>query len=369
VEKDTIYVALDDSKRKLVVAILQAGATEPEAREIPKDPLHIQRLFRRLQREGPVQACYEAGVSGYDLYRQITACGVTCQVIAPALTPRRPGQRIKTDRRDARKLVRLFRAGELTPIHVPDEAEEAARDLVRCREAVRRDVVRWRHRLLKLLDRHGRLWVTEKNWTQRHWTWIRAQRFALPALQRAFEATVFALEQALARQAELDREIEALADTAPYRDPVGWLRCFRGIGTLSAMVLLAEIVDFQRFRRPRELMAYLGLVPSEYSSGETQRRGGLTKAGNTHARRVLVEAAWHYRHRPAVGRALASRSQAQPEEVVGQAWRAQQRLHRRYRHLVGHGKRPPVAVAAIARELVGFLWAAMTRRETRGQVA
>src|SRR5262245_9582062 len=232
---------------------------------------------------------------------------------------------IKTDRRDARKLVRLLRAGELTPIHVPDEAEEAARDLVRCREAVRRDVVRWRHRLLKLLDRHGRLWVTEKNWTQRHWTWIRAQHFELPALQRAFEATVFALEQALARQAALDQEIEALAATAPYREPVGWLRCFRGIGTLSAMVLLAEIVDFQRFRRPRELMAYLGLVPSEYSSGETQRRGALTKAGNTHARRVLIEAAWHYRHRPSVGRALASRSQAQPAEVVGQAWRAQQR--------------------------------------------
>jgi transposase len=369
VEQDTIYVALDDSKRKLVVAILRPGARAPEEREIPKDPQHIDRLLRRLQREGAVQACYEAGVSGYDLDRQITACGVTCQVIAPALTPRRPGQRIKTDRRDARKLVGLFRAGELTPIHVPAEAEEAARDLVRCREAVRRDVVRWRHRLLKLLDRHGRLWVTEKNWTQRHWTWIRAQHFEQAALQRAFEATGFALEQALARQAELDKEIEALAATAPYRDPVGWRRCFRGIGTLSAMVLLAEIVDFQRFRRPRALMAYLGLVPSEYSSGETQRRGALTKAGHTHARRVLVEAAWPYRHRPTVGRALASRHQGQPEEVVGQAWRAQQRLHRRDRHLVGHGKRPPVAVAAIARELVGFLWAAMTRRETRPHVA
>ena len=168
-------------------------------------------------------------------------------MIAPALTPRRPGQRIKTDRRDARKLVRLFRAGELTPIHVPDEAEEAARDLVRCREAVRRDVVRWRHRLLKLLDRHGRLWVAEKNWTQRHWTWIRPQHFALAALPRAFEATVFALEQALVRPAELDKEIATLADTVPYREPVGWLRCFRGLNTLSAMVLLAEIVDFQRF--------------------------------------------------------------------------------------------------------------------------
>jgi len=176
---------------------------------------------------------------------------------------------------------------------------------------------------------------------------------------------VFTLDQALARQAELDKELEAIAATAPYREPVGWLRCFRGIDTLSAIILGAEVVDFQRFRRPRELMAYLGLVPSEYSSGDTQRRGALTKAGNGHARRVLVEAAWHDRHRPTLGRALARRSEGQPLAIVGHAWRAQQRLHRRYRHLVGHGKRTPVAVAAIARELVGFIWAAMTRHESR----
>ena len=362
-EKGTTYVALDDSKRKIVAGILRPGTPAPELRELPNDPPHIRRLFERLKREGPVAACYEAGVSGYDLYRQITGLGVSCQVMAPALTPRRPGQRIKTDRRDAGKLVHLFRAGELSPIHVPDEAEEAGRDLVRCRDDVRRDVLRWRHRLLKVLDRHGRVYRAGKNWSRGHWTWIRDQRFDLPALQRACEASLFALEQALARLAELDKEVEALAETAPYRDPVGWLRCFRGIDTLSAMILLVEVVDFQRFERPRQLMAYLGLVPSEYSSGDTQRRGALTKAGNTHVRRALIEAAWHYRHRPTVGHALAARSQGQPREVVGEAWRAQQRLHRRYRHLVGHGKRPPVAVAAVARELVGFLWAAMTQRE------
>jgi transposase len=361
-DKDTTYVALDDSKRKLAVAILRPGQTELEQREMAKEPHLIQRVFRRLAREGAVAACYEAGVSGYDLYRQITACGVACHVIAPALTPRRPGQRIKTDRRDAAKLVRLFRAGELTAIHVPAEAEEAVRDLTRCREDVRRDVLRWRHRLLKFLDRHGRLYVTGKNWSQRHWAWIRQQRFDLPPLQRTFEATLFALEQARAHQAELDQEIAALAEQAPYREPVGWLRCFRGIDTLSAMILRAEIVDFQRFTHPRELMAYLGLVPSEYSSGDRERRGALTKAGNTHARRVLVEAAWHYRHRPTLGRALAARAQGQSPACRAQAWRAQQRLYRRYRHLVGHGKRPPVAVAAIARELVGFIWAVMTQR-------
>lgn len=311
-DERTTYVGLDDSKRKLVAAILRPGQTEPEQRELPKEPKLIRRLFQRLEREGPVAACYEAGVSGYDLYRQITACGVACQVIAPALTPRRPGRRIKTDRRDAAKLVRLFRAGELTAIHVPDEAEEAVRDLTRCREDVRRDVLRWRHRLLKFLDRHGRLYVTGKNWSQRHWAWIRAQRFDLPPLQRTFEATLFALEHALAHQVELDKEIATLAAQAPYAEPVGWLRCFRGIDTLSAMILLAEIVDFQRFARPRPLMAYLGLVPSEYSSGEAEHRGAITKTGNAHARRVLVEAAWHYRHRPAVGPALAARSQGQP---------------------------------------------------------
>jgi len=369
VDKDTTYVALDDSKRKIVAGILRPGDAPPELREIANEPRQIRRLFERLKREGPVAACYEAGVSGYDLHRQLTALGVACSVIAPALTPRRPGQRIKTDRRDAVKLVRLFRAGELTAIHVLDESEEAVRDLVRCRDDIRRDVLRWRHRVLKLLARHGRAYLTGKNWSHAHWRWIREQRFELPPLQRAFEATVFALEQALARQAELDKELAALAATAPYREPVGWLRCFRGIDTRSAIILLAEVGDFQRFRRPRELMAYLGLVPSEYSSGETQRRGALTKAGNSHARRVLVEAAWHYRHRPTIGRALADRSQGQPDEIVSHAWRAQQRLHRRYRHLLGHGKRTPVAVAAIARELVGFIWAAMTRHESRRQAA
>jgi transposase len=366
VNQGTTYVAVDDSKRKLVVGLLRPGAEEPEVREIPNEAKLVRRLFERLQREGPVAACYEAGVSGYDLYRQITGLGVACQVIAPALTPRRRGQRIKTDTRDAKKLVRLFRAGELTAIRVPEEAEEGVRDFVRCREDVRRDVLRWRHRVVKFLDRHGRRYLAGRNWTGRHWTWLRSRRFEVAALQRTLEVSLFTLEQALARQAELDREIEALAQTDPYREPVGWLRCFRGIDTLGAMILLVEIGDFRRFERARELMAYLGLVPSEYSSGERERRGALTKAGNTHARRVLVEAAWHYRHRPSLGPALARRSQGQSAACLSHAWRAQQRLHRRYRHLLGHGKRPPVAVAAIARELVGFIWAAMTQRPAAG---
>jgi transposase len=358
--ENTTFVAFDDSKRRIVAGILRIGQTEPELREFANTREQVARFVRRLQREGAaVRVCYEAGVSGYDLYRQVTALGATCDVVAPSLTPRRPGQRIKTDRRDAGKLVRLYRAEELTLVHVPDEAEEAVRDLVRCREAVRQDVGRWRHRVLKLLLRHGRVYTVGKHWSWRHWEWLRSQHFADALLQRAFDATLLALEQAQHRLTELDTELAAVAETAPYREPVGWLRCFRGLDTLSALILLAEIVDFRRFRRPRELMAYLGLVPSEYSSGDRQARGALTKTGNTHARRILVEAAWHYRHRPSLRGRLARRSHGQPAEVVHHAWRAQQRLHRRYRHLVGRGKRPPVAVAAVARELVGFLWAVM----------
>ena len=368
-KKDITHVALDDSKNSIVAGVLRPKAAEPELRQFPNEPKHLRRFFTRLQREGPVSACYEAGPSGYDLYRQLTALDIPCQVMAPALTPRKPGERIKTNRRDAAKLVRLFRAGELTPIRIPDEAQEAVRDLLRCREDVQEDLLRWRHRLVKFLLRHGRIYRDGRHWSQRHWSWLRGQRFADPVLARTCQEYRFAVEQLLARRVELDRELEALAQQEPYRTPVGWLRCFRGVDTLSALGLLIEVGDFQRFPHPRELMAYLGLVPSEASTGDREWRGSITKAGNTHVRRILVEAAWHYRHPPRIGKALARRSQGQPTAVLAQAWKAQQRLHRRYRHLVGHGKRPPVAVVGIARELVGFLWAALTPREPAAQAA
>lgn len=363
--EDTTYVGIDDSKRKLVVAILQPGATEPEEREIPNEPTPLRRLMTRLVREGPVAACYEAGVSGYDLYRQLTALGVHCDVIAPALTPRRPGDRIKTNRRDARKLAKLYRTGELTPIHVPDEAQEAVRDLVRCREAAREEAERWRHRLVRFLHRHGRVCLVGRHWSQGHRRWLRVQRFTLPVLEQTFQALLGAGEQAEAQRAELERQLGALAAEEPYRTPVGWLRCFRGLDTLSALIVLAAVVDFQRFQRARELMAYLGLVPCEYSTGDRHHRGTITKAGNCHVRRILVEAAWHYRHHPSLGRALRQRQAQQPPGIVAHAWKAQQRLHHRYRHLVGRGTRAPVAVVAIARELVAFIWAAMRQEAPR----
>ncbi|HEV8307501.1 MAG TPA: IS110 family transposase [Methylomirabilota bacterium] len=358
-EQDTIYVGLDDSKRVIVAGILRPGQHEPEGRRIPNEPHAIGQLVKRLQREGTVHAAYEAGPAGYALYRRLTALGVTCTVAAPALTPRKPGDRIKTDKRDALKLARLLRAGELTAIHVPDEAQEAVRDLVRCREDIHEDVRRWQHRLVRFLDRHDRVYCPGRHWTARHWAWLRAQQFDDPALQHTLAAHLHAVEHALARRADLERELQALAQRAPYAEPVGWLRCFRGIDTLSAMVLLTELHDFQRFHTPRELMAFLGLVPSELTTADRHRRFGITKAGNTHARRILVEAAWHYRHRPRCSARLAARSAGQPSALQALAWKAQTRLHRRYCHLVGRGKRSPVAIVAVARELVGFLWAAM----------
>jgi transposase len=356
---DTIYVGIDDSKRSLVIAILRAGMTEPEEREILNEPASLRRLMTRLTREGPVAACYEAGVCGYDLYRQLLALGVHCDVVAPALTPRRPGDRIKTNRRDARKLAKLYRAGELTPIHVPDETQEAVRDLVRCRDAMREEIGRWRHRILRFLLRHGRTYPLGRHWTQTHRRWLNAQDFPVPALAQTLHAMLGALTQAEARVDELERQLATLAAEEPYRTPVGWLRCFRGFETLSAMIVLTEVIDFQRFQRPRDLMAYLGLVPAEHSTGDRHQRSGITKAGNAHVRRILVEAAWHYRHHPGVGEALRRRQALQPADVVAQAWKAQQRLHRRYRHLLRRGKPPQVAVVAIARELAAFIWAAM----------
>jgi len=295
------------------VGILRPDATQPDLREVPNEPRHLRRFFERLLQAGPVRASYEAGVSGDDLYRQLTTLGVDCVVIAPALTPRKPGERVKTDRRDAAKLVRLFRAGELTAIHVPTEVEEGVRDLTRCRDDVRADVVRGRHRVLKLLARHGRVYQAGKNWSQAHWDWIRAQRFADPVLPRPREASLEALDQTLRRRADLDRAIESVAAEPAYRGAVGALRGFRGINTLSAMILVAEIVDFQRFRRPRALMGYLGLVPSEYSSatviaGGRSRRPATPTRGGCSSRRLGT-----------------------------------------------------VAVTALARELAGFVWAAMTR--------
>ena len=356
----TTIVGIDAHKKDLVVARLRGAERTAETWQVAHEPQAVKRLVRKLEREapGPVHVFYEAGPCGYALQRQLTTARVRCDVIAPALIPRKPGERVKTDRRDARKLAELGRAGLLTVVRPPTEAEEAVRDLARARDAARQDLQRCRHRLTQLLLRHGRHYAG-RHWTVAHRRWLDTLVWTRPAERTVVEDYRLALEQTAARLGALEAALTALATEAPYREPVGWLRCFRGIETLTAMLILAELHDVRRFPTARALMAYLGLVPSEASSGERHRRGRITRTGNTHVRRLLVEMSWHYRHRATVGKTLAARRRGQPARVIATADNAQQRLCARFRRLVAEHKPPAKVAVAVARELAGFLWAAL----------
>ncbi|HTE64744.1 MAG TPA: IS110 family transposase [Candidatus Binatia bacterium] len=355
------FVGMDAHKKAINLAMLLPGERLPVEWQVANEPAAIRRLAKKLVREAPgeVRCCYEAGPCGYALQRELhQAGGVVCEVVAPSLTPVKPGEHIKTDRRDARKLAELFRGGLLTEVHAPTADQEAVRDLSRCREDAQEDLTRSRQRMSKFLLRRALIFrVSKRAWGVLHRQWLRGLTFEHAADQAVFGDYLLAIEQLEERVRTLDAQLAAAAEQEPYREPVAWLRCFRGIDTVTAITLVAELHDFRRFRTARELMAYLGLVPSEYSSGNSRHRGAITKAGNCHARRVLVEAAWHYRHRSKSSATLRRRRQGQPARVIALADRAQERLCRRYRHLVERGKPTPKVVVAIARELVGFLWA------------
>jgi len=356
------YVGMDVHRKDIAVAMLVPGTGGPLEWRVANAPTAVRRLARKLQREGggPVHCVYEAGPSGYALQRQLRGLGVECDIVAPSMIPIRPGEKIKTDRRDARKLAELSRAGLLTVVHPPTEDEEAVRDLCRGRDDARLDLTRARHRLGKFLLRRGRAFG---HGSQR--LVASPPRMARTAELRAgaervmFEDYLLAVEQTAARRRSLELHLEELARELRYVAAVGWLRCFRGIDTHTAITLIAELHDFRRFRSPSQLMAYLGLVPSEYSSGSQQRRGGITHTGNRHVRRLLIEAAWHYRHKPRIGTALAQRRHGQPASVIARADQAQMRLCRRFRHMAHRGKHPTKIVVAVARELVGYLWATL----------
>ncbi len=309
-----------------------------------------------------MQCCYEAGPCGFELQRALAARRIPCDVIAPALIPRRAGDRVKTDRRDAGQLAVLYRAGALNPIHIPSEHEEAARDLLRCREAIRADLLRARHRLSKFLLRHGRRFTgTKKAWSKPHDAWLRAQTWPIAALDQTHRAYLRAVDEALARLRDVETDLRALLTLEPLQPRVQRLRCFRGIDDLTALTIAAELGDPRRFASAPSTMAFVGLVPAEHSSGAKRARGGITKTGNGHLRRVLVESAWHYRHRPFVSTALRTRQHGAPPDVIARAWTAQHRLHRRYQRLAARGKPKPQIVTAVARELTGFVWAALTQ--------
>lgn len=367
------FVGMDAHQKAINVAMLLPDARQPVEWLVANEPAAIRRLAKKLEREAPgeVRCCYEAGPCGYALQRALEAAApIICEVVAPSLIPVKPGARIKTDRRDARKLAELQRANLLTMVHPPTVDDESVRDLSRCREDAREDLGRARQRTGKFLLRRALVCtVAKKAWGKLHRQWLRGLTFEHPADQAVFGDYLRAIEQLEERLCTLETQLGDVAERDPYREPVGWLRCFHGIDTVTAVTLVAELHDFRRFRSARELMAYLGLVPSEYSSGDSRYRGSITKTGNRHARRVLVEAAWHYRHGARSGETLRRRREGQSARVIALADRAQERLSRRFRHLLEHGKPTQKVVVAIARELVGFLWAALVPATITGPVA
>jgi transposase len=359
-EHSEVYVAFDTAKLKHAVAVAEGGRGG-EVRfvgEIENRPATIERLIKKLgRRYKKLQVCFEAGPTGYGLYRQMQALGHDCLVVAPALIPRRSGERVKTNRRDALTLARLFRAGELSGVWVPDEVHEAVRDLVRGRMTATEDVRRKRQQLLSFLLRHGRIFTGGDHWTRAHRRWLAAQSFDHPAQQIVFQDGGAAIEDAVERQRRLEEQLASLVPKWSMAPVVAAYQAMRGVSFLVAVTFAAEIGDVRRFDTPRQLMSFLGLVPAERSTGETVRRTGLTLAGNRRARRVLVEAAWSYRHPARVGETLRVRLEALPKTIRDIAWKAQVRLCGRYRRLNAAGKKRPVIIAAIAREMAAFLWA------------
>jgi transposase len=356
----TLYVGLDVHKVAISVTTAQEGR-DGEVRflgEIPNTPLEISRLATRLEKTADrLEFCYEAGGCGYRIYRQLTAAGHGCAVIAPSLIARRPGDRIKTDRRDSMLLALQHRSGSLTPVWVPDEVHEAMRDLVRARGDAMIQLMRSRQQLLAFLLRHGRSYNDGKNWTLRHRRWLGGQTFNQEAHRVVFHDYVEAVLAGQDRRDQLDARIAALQPGWSLSPLVEAFRAVRGLDLISAVAFVAAVGDISRFETARQLMAYLGLVPSEHSSGDRARRGGITGTGNREARRMLVEAAWSYRYPPRVATAKSDLVSRQPKAVRDLAWKAQVRLCNRYRRLTAGGKRSTVVAAAIARELAGFLWA------------
>jgi transposase len=348
-----LWVSIDQHKLSIVAATLPPSGGQPELHRIETTERAIRRFIDRLGGPQGLAVCYEAGPGGFDLLRLLRRIGVACDVVAPSLIPVRAGDRVKTDRRDAKKLVRLYRAGELSYVQAPTPETEGLRDLLRCREDLRCARTAARHRVSKQLLRHGRIFREGKTqWTKTHRAWIARQRLDDALAHQALEQMLIHLDGLDRQIAALDDDLAQIAQGERWRDPVAILVRFKGISTRTALGLIAEIGDFARFSHPRELCSWLGIVPSEYSSGDQRHRGHITKAGNAHARRLLIEAAWSYRHAP--------RLRDRGPQADARAWQAQIRLHHRYRHLTDHGKRSTIATVAVARELVGFLWAAMT---------
>lgn len=359
--KGISYVGLDVHKEKIAVAIARTDDTVESLGSIDNNETSVRRLIKQLGPIKSLRVVYEAGPCGYALYRFLVTMGVACQVIAPALVPQKPADRVKTDRRDALKLARAARSGDLTAVRIPTELEEAFRDLVRAREAAVKDLGRARHRVQKLLLRQGVRPADPKMraWTQRYWAWVVSVKFKDPAQQAVLEDGRAEIDRQLDRTERFERLIneQILRLDAVTRDTIAALQALRGIKTLAAATIVSEMGSAARFAGAPLVMSYAGITPTEYSTGGNSRRGAITKCGNAHLRRIIVEAAWMYLRKPGPSKVLKARRASLPPEVVTIATKAEQRLHSRYYHLLLRGKPPTKAVVAVARELLGFIWA------------
>ena len=355
-----LYVGLDVHKDTIAVGQAPPGREAPVSLGvIANDAVSVRRLLNRLSSDGTALSfCYEAGPCGYGLYRQIVESGQDCIVVAPSLVPRRPGDRVKTDRRDALTLARLHRSGDLTACWVPGPGEEAMRDLIRAREDMKGIELRARQRLGAFLLRHGRVYAGGRaRWTQAHFRWLEAQKFEDRIQQIVLQEYVDAVSSAQERVSQLATQIREAVEDWSLRPAVEALRALRGVDVLTAATVLAELGDLGRFDNPRQLMAFLGLVPSEYSSGSRRRQGAITKTGNAHVRRVLIESAWCYRFPARKTAHLRQKGADASPEVQAVAWKAQKRLCGRYQRLIATGKPTCKVATAVARELAGFMWA------------
>lgn len=366
------YVAMDVHKKQHEVAWVNPKTGEVQVFTVANTKAELAKMVKRIRKEvsGQIHVCYEAGVCGFVLQRQLQGLGCVCKVIAPSLVLHKRGDRVKTDRRDAKKLLSQFMAGQLTEVHAPDAAQEADRELTRCRYGAQQDLLRARQQLNSLLIRHGYIYGDGDLWTDKHEQWLDSLQIDQSTLLTVFEEYRSQVGHCLKRVESLDKQLGQLAGSERYRSAVSALRCFRGIETLTAITVLTEIFEFGRFESPRALMAYLGVVPSEQSSGQTRRTGGITKTGNWRVRRILTEVGWHYRYGNRVSYALKKRRKDQPAWAVDLAERASARLYKRYWHLVQAGKASPTAVMAVVRELVGFIWAMLRQvQENEGKAA
>jgi transposase len=353
-----IYVGLDVHKDSIVISVAREGREAAENwKTIPNDGTRLRKALKMLVKNGEIlKVCYEAGPTGFGLCRGLREAGIDCLVVAPSLVPGKPGDRVKTDRRDARKLAHFLRSGDLTEVYVPDESVEAIRDLERARDDAKCAERVARHQLSKFLLRHDRRWEGT-TWTLRHRDWIRTQKFAYPAQQLVLEDYLKTVEDVAERVARLTAELERLVQDTALAPLVQALQAFRGISVVSAVTIAAEAGDLRRFKTASQFMSYVGLVPSEDSTGTRRRQGRITRCGNGYLRRILVEAAWHYRHRPLMSKELRRRNKGLAPGVQRIAWEAQKRLNQRLYHLMNKGKSPQKSVVALARELAGFVWA------------